>query len=51
MGKKNILVVDDSISNLLLIKDILSSNPEYNVINEKDGVISPLRLLVPSTNG
>ena len=37
MGKKNILVVDDSISNLLLIKDILSSNPEYNVINEKDG--------------
>jgi DNA-binding response OmpR family regulator len=37
MEKKNILVVDDSISNLLLIKDILSSNPEYNVINEKDG--------------
>ena len=36
MEKKNILVVDDSISNLLLIKDILSSNPEYNVINEKD---------------
>ncbi|MCR5456006.1 MAG: response regulator, partial [Bacteroidales bacterium] len=37
MEKKNILVVDDSVSNLLLIKDILSSNPEYNVINEKDG--------------
>lgn len=37
MEKKNILVVDDSVSNLLLIRDILSSNPEYNVISEKDG--------------
>jgi signal transduction histidine kinase/DNA-binding response OmpR family regulator len=36
MTKSNILVVDDSISNLLLIKDILSSNPEYNIITENN---------------
>lgn len=37
MNKSNILVVDDSVSNLLLIKDILSSNPDYTVFTETDG--------------
>jgi len=37
MEKSNILVVDDSFSNLLLIKDILSSNDNYQVYTEHDG--------------
>lgn len=37
MEKANILVVDDSFSNLLLIKDILSSNDNYRVFTENDG--------------
>lgn len=37
MEKSNILVVDDSVSNLLLIKDILTSNEEYQVFTENDG--------------
>ncbi len=37
MEKSNILVVDDSFSNLLLLKDILSSNENYQVFTENDG--------------
>jgi len=37
MEKSTILVVDDSMSNLLLVKDILSSEPEYDVIVESEG--------------
>jgi PAS domain S-box-containing protein len=37
MEKSTILVVDDSMSNLLLVKDILSSEPEYDVITESQG--------------
>ena len=37
MEKSTILVVDDSASNLLLVNDILSSEPSYEIITESDG--------------
>ena len=37
MEKSTILVVDDSASNLLLVNDILSSEPNYEIITESDG--------------
>ena len=63
MEKSNILVVDDSFSNLLLIKDILSSNENYQVLTENDGdkVIQQLNankidlilldIMMPKTDG
>ncbi len=37
MEKSTILVVDDSMSNLLLVKDILSGEAEYEIITESEG--------------
>lgn len=37
MDKSTILVVDDSMSNLLLVQDILNCEDEYNVLVESDG--------------
>lgn len=37
MEKATVLVVDDSMSNLLLVQDILNTEDEYNVLVESDG--------------